>query len=80
MDLSNYEISFNKDNHNILEFHENGKLIHNICCPPVKDGCDIIGFDEEIHTGYQHKFEGIIVLTYNHKRSAYSNGKLLCKI
>lgn len=78
--LSNYDIKFNEENRNVLEFWENNKMIHSVCCPPTEFGCDIIGFGEEIHTGYQFNFKGLIIVTDDTFRSIFHEGKLLNKI
>ena len=71
MNLSNYNINFSNTNPNVIEFWENGKMIHHIICPPVTNGCDIIGFGEEIHTGFQHKFDGLVIMTKTFNNMVY---------
>lgn len=81
--LTDYKIEFSKDNPNVLQFIKDDKVVSIICCPPTLNGCDIIGFGEEIHSGYQFDFKGLIVVTNSDEttiyREVYHMGKLVAK-
>jgi len=78
--LDKYKINFKEGRTNIIEFWKDGELINNICCPPAKFSCDIIGFNEEIHNGYQFAFKGLLMVADGEFRTLYCEGKFIDKV
>ena len=75
-----YYIRFDRNNENclIIKF-EDGKKTY-IAIPPIKNGCDIINFGEQLSEGYTHNFKGLIIFTDEDRRYLYREGALIDQI
>ncbi len=74
-----YDISFDKSNANCILIKElNGKPVTYIACPPIKNGCDIINFEDKLKD-YTYDFNGLIIITTEEKREIYHRGFLIAQ-
>jgi len=74
-----YDISFDKDNTNCIIIKLEGKIHNYIACPPIENGCDIINFDGKLYPHYTYDFDGLILITTEHKREIYHKGILIAE-
>lgn len=75
-----YEIKFSDKNNNVINIYKDGNLHNLIACPPIEVGCDVIDFDNEINSGYNFNFKGLVLITTKTTRKIYYKGKLIDKV
>jgi hypothetical protein len=72
-----YDITFDKNNSNMIIIKKDDKIVTFIACPPIDKGCDIINFDGIINKGYTYNFDGLILITNIEERKLYYKGDLI---
>lgn len=76
-EFDGYSFSFDKRNPNCFTIKRDGKVIHNVCTPPMKRTCDILRLGKPIDSKYELNTDSIIIIRNGTLRLAYYKGVLI---